>query len=124
MELKQAVKILKDHNAWRRDNTSLIPQPMISPKELGIAIEVIVEHLEENFNKSIIGKIGDKIQWDFKEDKFKDYPKDLRDNVFTAEIAMVDLDEKVYCVYCEYGQDKIPFDNCKLLTGDYNLLKP
>jgi len=35
MELKQAVKILKDHNAWRRDHTSLIPQPMISPKDLG-----------------------------------------------------------------------------------------
>ena len=47
MELKQAVKILKDHNAWRRDNTSLIPQPMISHKEMGIAIEVIVGYLTE-----------------------------------------------------------------------------
>ena len=47
MELKQAVQILKDHNAWRRDNTSLIPQPMISPKELGIAIEVIVDYLTD-----------------------------------------------------------------------------
>ena len=49
MELKQAVQILKDHNEWRRDNTSLIPQPMISPKELGIAIDVIVDHLDKNF---------------------------------------------------------------------------
>jgi len=48
MELKKAVKILKDHNAWRRDHTNLIPQPMISPKELGIAIDVIVEHLTDN----------------------------------------------------------------------------
>jgi len=47
MELKQAVQILKDHNAWRRDNTSLIPQPMISPKELGIAIDVVVNHLTD-----------------------------------------------------------------------------
>ena len=47
MELKQAVQILKDHNAWRRDNTSLIPQPMISPKELGKAIDVIVDHLTD-----------------------------------------------------------------------------
>jgi len=47
MELKQAVKILKDHNAWRRGNTSLIPQPMISTKELGIAIEVIVDYLTD-----------------------------------------------------------------------------
>ena len=45
MELKQAVQTLKDHNEWRRDNTSLIPQPMISPKELGRAIDVVVDHL-------------------------------------------------------------------------------
>ena len=45
MELKQAVQTLKDHNEWRRDNTSLIPQPMISPKELGRAIDVVVNHL-------------------------------------------------------------------------------
>ena len=53
MELKQAVKILKDHNAWRRDNTSLIPPPMISPKELGIAIDVIVDYLEKKSNRWI-----------------------------------------------------------------------
>ena len=45
MELKRAVQTLKDHNEWRRDNTSLIPQPMISPKELKKAIDVIVDHL-------------------------------------------------------------------------------
>ena len=44
MELEQAVQILKDHNEWRRDNTSLIPQPMIHPKDLGIAIDVVVNH--------------------------------------------------------------------------------
>ena len=48
MELKQAVQTLKDHNEWRRDNTSLIPQPMISPKDLGIAIDVVVDHLTDN----------------------------------------------------------------------------
>ena len=47
MELKRAVQILKDYNEWRRDNTSLIPQPMISPKELGRAIDVIVDHLTD-----------------------------------------------------------------------------
>ena len=48
MELKQAVKILKDHNEWRRDNTSLIPIPRTSTsKELGIAIEVIVDYLSD-----------------------------------------------------------------------------
>ena len=47
MELKEAVKILKDHNAWRRDHTSLIPQPMISPKELGESIDVILDYLTD-----------------------------------------------------------------------------
>ena len=46
MELKQAVKILKDHNEWRRDNKSVIPIPRTSSsKDLGIAIDLIVDHL-------------------------------------------------------------------------------
>jgi len=45
MELKQAVKILKDHNEWLWDNTGLIPQPMTHPKELRRAIDVVVDHL-------------------------------------------------------------------------------
>ena len=61
-----------------------------------------------------IGKIGDTIEWDFKDNIFKDYPKSLTDNIHTAEIAMVDLEEKHYGVYAEYGQDLIPFDKCKL----------
>ena len=48
MELKQAVQILKEHNEWRRDNKSLIPIPRTSTsKELGIAIEVVVNHLTD-----------------------------------------------------------------------------
>ena len=54
MELKQAVQILKDHNEWRRDNKSVIPIPRTSSsKELGRAIDVIVEHLEEKSNRWI-----------------------------------------------------------------------
>ena len=46
MELKQAVKILRDHNEWRRDNKSLIPIPRTTrSKELGIAIDLVVDHL-------------------------------------------------------------------------------
>ena len=49
MELKQAVKILKDHNEWRRDNKSVIPIPRTSSsKELGRAIYVVVDHLTDN----------------------------------------------------------------------------
>ena len=43
MELKQAVKILKDYNEWLWDNTGLIPQPMTHPKELRRAIDVVVD---------------------------------------------------------------------------------
>ena len=48
MKLEKAAKILRAHNEWRRDNESIIPQPMISSKELGIAIDVILEHLTKN----------------------------------------------------------------------------
>ena len=48
MELKQAVQTLKDHNEWRRDNKSVIPIPRTTrSKELGIAIDVVVNHLSD-----------------------------------------------------------------------------
>ena len=48
MEIKQAIQILKDYNEWRRDNKSLIPIPRTSSsKELGIAIDVVVDHLTD-----------------------------------------------------------------------------
>ena len=42
MTLPEAIKILKEHNELRRGDDS----EMISPKILGIAIDLIVEHLE------------------------------------------------------------------------------
>jgi len=44
MNLKQAIEILKTHNQWRRG--ALIEQA--SPKELGIAIDIIVNNFEKN----------------------------------------------------------------------------
>ena len=46
MKLERATKILRAHNEWRRDNESIIPQPMISSKELGESIDVILKHLD------------------------------------------------------------------------------
>ena len=46
MKLERAAKILRAHNEWRRDNESVIPQPMISSKELGESIDVILKHLD------------------------------------------------------------------------------
>jgi len=48
MELKRAVKILKEHNEWRRDNKSVIPIPRTySSKELRRAIDLVVDHLKD-----------------------------------------------------------------------------
>ena len=42
MTLTEAVEILKRHNEWRREGGG----GMASPKDLGIAIDIIVEHYE------------------------------------------------------------------------------
>ena len=41
MTLQEAVTLLENHNNWRRGDDTL---EMAEPKELGIAIELIVEH--------------------------------------------------------------------------------
>ena len=43
MEINEAVKILRHTNLWRRDNDGIYEPP--NPKELGIAIDVVVEYL-------------------------------------------------------------------------------
>lgn len=48
-----------------------------------------------------IAKRGDIIKWEWQG---KEY---------TAEVAMVDREEEVYGVYCEYGQDLISFDKAE-----------
>ena len=51
MKLKQAIQILKDHNEWRRfDGISDLPIEsypiMAAPRDLGIAIDTVVNHFE------------------------------------------------------------------------------
>lgn len=41
MTLQEAVKLLDKHNKWRRGDDTL---EMVEPKDLGMAIELIVEH--------------------------------------------------------------------------------
>jgi hypothetical protein len=45
MDIKQAVGILETHNRWRRGEDV---EPMINPRELGIAIDLIVEYIKNN----------------------------------------------------------------------------
>ena len=50
MKLKQAIKILKDHNVWRREKSISFPREsnpkMANPRELGIAIDTVVQHFK------------------------------------------------------------------------------
>ena len=45
MELKQAIGILETHNRWRRGEDS---EPMLNPREIGIAIDIVVKHVKNN----------------------------------------------------------------------------
>ena len=46
MELKEAIKILKAHNQWRRYNGEGEGPKMANPKQLGIAIDTVVKEYE------------------------------------------------------------------------------
>lgn len=47
MTLKQAIRILERHNKWRRDNIGKFE--MADPKELGIAIDILVAFAKDNY---------------------------------------------------------------------------
>lgn len=59
-------------------------------------------------------KVGDTIEWSF--DDSEDVPDFLRNNSFKAKVLSVDKKNKEYNVYAEYGPDKIPFDEAKLIN--------
>lgn len=42
MTLKQAIKIVENHNKWRRDNNVPSKYQMVDVKELGIALDVLL----------------------------------------------------------------------------------
>ena len=42
MTLKQAIRIVDNHNKWRRDNNVPPKTRMIDPKKLGVALDVLL----------------------------------------------------------------------------------
>ncbi len=48
MKLKEAAKILENHNKWRRDSNFPSKYEMANPKELGIAIDTVVKFIKED----------------------------------------------------------------------------
>ena len=59
-------------------------------------------------------KQGDTIMWSFADNE--KHVGQLKGKAFKAQIAHVDMEERVYCVHASYGQDKIPFLAAKLVS--------
>ena len=60
-----------------------------------------------------LANMGDTIEWIF--DNKKDTPSYLRGNTFKAEVVVINYKDEEYGVYAEYGQDHIPFKDCKII---------
>ena len=50
MDLKQTIKVLEEHNKWRRDNNVPAKTKMAEPKVLGMALDRAIEEL----NKGVV----------------------------------------------------------------------
>ena len=68
MNLKQTIKVLEEHNRWRRDNNVPAKTKMAEPKVLGMALDRAIEEL----NKLLI---PDKMNKNVEESRFKQNPK-------------------------------------------------
>ena len=51
MEIKEAIQVLKDHNIWRRGEDEELK--ITDPKELGLAIDTVVNEFENFFISAI-----------------------------------------------------------------------
>lgn len=59
MEIKQAVSILENHNEWRRNNEVPNSVPMVEPKELGVAIDVVVDFVKVKLETIKVKRLQD-----------------------------------------------------------------
>ncbi len=53
MELKEAIKLVKLYQKWRRGKIEGYP---IDPKELGIALDVLIENAESTYASNYLSK--------------------------------------------------------------------
>lgn len=56
MKLIEAIAILENHNEWRRNNDVPNSMIMVSPKELGIAIDLVVSKFKESTTFFVVDK--------------------------------------------------------------------
>ncbi len=91
MTINQAKEILKSHNRWRRGDESV---SMANPKDLGIAIDIILEYLD-NINKKTNSPI---IYRTTKPPKGESKPNTLFGLEFTKDIGYVKLSDGL-CIH-------------------------
>ena len=65
--------------------------------------------------KEKVAKYGDVIQWEMDSRDHDWCVEYYGKTTFAAEVAMVDLKNKDYGVYAEYGQDLIPFSQATII---------
>lgn len=54
MKLDRAIKVLEEHNAWRRCNNDIPNSKMQSPTDIGIAIDVLLRAAKEHGTLSMV----------------------------------------------------------------------
>lgn len=58
MRIDEAVRILRAHNKWRRGDDTMddspMPAPMESPREIGVAIDVVCDYVERSEGLPVI----------------------------------------------------------------------
>lgn len=57
MKIQEVISILEQHNKWRRNNTEE-NIPMVNVKQLGVAIDEVVELLKNTYYLSYINNNG------------------------------------------------------------------
>jgi hypothetical protein len=89
-----------------------LPKPPVSEDE---RIRKIENRLEFDllFGKAEF-KLGDTIEWSFADDDTTIF----KGKTFQGKISSINKGHKCYAVYCEYGVDMIPFNQCKLIKSN------
>lgn len=54
-KLKESILILDEHNKWRRNDEIPNSIPMVDPKELGLAIDYVVNYFNKSYDCPICG---------------------------------------------------------------------
>ena len=111
----------KDYVHNRLDKMGIEKDPESHHKKSGCRIGGRLDIIESKINPIELFEIGNVIEWSFPEDA--KIPHFLKGQTFQEEIVFIDFEYKAYCVYCEYGEDKIPFADAKFISHGKHITK-